>query len=460
MKFFKNLLIAVFFLSYSQAFAAVSFEIDDSDVPKTKIMFYGFDSDNPDMKADISEILFRIDRNLKSTNLFEVVEQKDDIASDEDSVKMISPEGEQKKPVKRKASVADIEKVPDFEKYNKLGVGAVAIASFNYNSKGALETRVRFWDVLDQRQLFGKFYSASKNNYKKMSNLISDEIFKSITGEKAGHFNSKILYVAESGNIRRRTKRIAFLDFDGENRTYLTNGKNLVLTPIFSRKPNEIFYLSYFSGRPQIYAMDVLNRKNKKVGNFSGTTFAPATHPKDPNIMLLSAIIDGNSDIYEMNILTNTARRLTKHPGIDTTPAFSPDAKFITFASDRHHGQQLYAMDVRGDEIRRISFGRGAYSKPVWSPDGSLIAFTKMKSGQFHVGVMSPNNKGERILASGYLLEGVKWSPNGRFLIYSKKKAQFGKASVPRLYVVDIVTGYEYEVPTPKGEGATDPDWI
>ena len=161
-----------------------------------------------------------------------------------------------------------------------------------------------------------------------------------------------------------------------------------------------------------------------------------------------------------MNILTNTARRLTKHPGIDTTPAFSPDAKFITFASDRQDGQQLYIMDIRGDKLRRVSFGSGAYSKPVWSPDGTLIAFTKMKSGQFHVGVMSPNNKGERILASGYLLEGVKWSPNGRFLIYSKKKAQFGQASVPRLYIVDIVTGYEYEVPTPKGEGATDPDWV
>jgi TolB protein len=73
---------------------------------------------------------------------------------------------------------------------------------------------------------------------------------------------------------------------------------------------------------------------------------------------------------------------------------------------------------------------------------------------------MSFDGTNEKLLTSSYIVEGAKWSPNGRYLIYSKKKGAFGKDSIPRLYTIDIVTGFEYEIPTPEGEGATDPDWL
>ena len=448
MKAFRIFLAAIAILiNCNQASAAVSFLIDGKEAPKTKILLLGFDAAEPQLQSDISEVVGRIRKNLSTTNLFEIIQQAGQANASGDLMGDL-------------ISATAIETAPDFAKYSKIGVGAVVIASFSYNVEGSLEAKIRMWDVLDQRQLFGKFYSSSKNNYKKMSSLISDEIFKSITGEKVGHFNSQILYVSESGSVRSLTKKINVIDFDGENKLALTDGRGLVLTPIFSKKRDEIFYLSYTDGLPQIYNLNIKTLKNKKIGNFNGTTFAPAVHPKDPNVILLSAIIGGNSDIYEMNMLTNTAKRLTKNAGIDTTPAYSPDAKMIAFASDRDSGQQLYVMDFRGDSVRRVSFGGGSYSKPMWSPDGTLIAFTKIKANQFHIGMMSPNNKGERILASGYLLEGVKWSPNGRYLIYSKKKSQYGLTSIPRLFIIDIVTGFEFEVPTPSEEGATDPDWV
>ena len=436
MKISKIFLVIIsLLLNSNQAAASVSFLIDGEDIPKTKILLSGFNSTDPNLNADISAVVEQLRKNLRTTNLFEIIQQAPPVIipedyseiSDEDSLE----EEDTSTAIEDVVSATEIESIPDFEKYDKIGVSAVVIANFSYNIAGSLEVRMRMWDVLDQRQLFGKFYSASKDNYKKMANLISDEVFKSITGEKSGHFNSQILYVSESGGVRNLTKKINLVDFDGENQRSLTNGNSLVLTPIFSKKRNEIFYLSYADGRPQIYNLNVRSFKNRKVGNFGGTTFAAAVHPKDPNTILLSAIIDGNSDIYEMNIVTNTAKRLTKNAGIDTTPDFSPDAKLIAFASDRSAGQQLYIMGSRGDSVRRISYAGGSYSKPVWSPDGTLIAFTKIKSNKFYVGVMSPNNKSERILAGGYLLEGVRWSPNGRYLIYSKKKSQYGKASIP-----------------------------
>jgi TolB protein len=175
---------------------------------------------------------------------------------------------------------------------------------------------------------------------------------------------------------------------------------------------------------------------------------------------LLSAIDEGNSDIYELNIAANSAQRLTKSPAIDTTPTYSPDVKYITFASDRDGSQQLYVMDVSGSSVKKISLGEGSYSKPVWSPDGKLIAFTKSKGGKFYIGVMTPSGSGERLLTSGYLVEGARWSPSGRYLIFSRKNSPYGQSSVPRIYIVDVLTGFEVELPIPAGEGATDPDWV
>ena len=447
MKNFRFVIFLLTFLSLAnQAFAMVSFAVKNEEIPKTKILFFGFDSADPNLRTDGFEIFERIRKNLKTTDLFDILKQAGQLEA------------------KKDASLAQdnltVESIPNFEKYAKAGIGAIVVGQLNYDASGNLEVRIRMWDVLDQRQLFGKFYTASKDNRRKAANMISNEIFKSISGESSGHFTSQILYVSEAGAASKRTKKINIIDFDGENQHALTDGRELVLTPIFSKRQNEIFYLRYFEDKPQIFSLDLKNLRSKKLGGFRGTTFAASVNPKDPNLILLSAIVDGNSDIYELNINGNSARRLTKSPAIDTTPAYSPDGKFITFASDRDAGQKIYVMYADGSSVSRITQDSGSYSKPVWSPDGKLIAFTKIKGGHFYIGVMAPNGKGEKLLASAYLVEGAKWSPNGRYLIYSKKKGAYGRDSMPRLFVIDVVTGFEFELPTPAGEGASDPDWM
>jgi TolB protein len=454
MKIFR-LFLLLFFVFSNQSFAALSFSVKNEEIPKTKILFFGFDSTDPLIKKDGNEILERIRKNLKTTNLFEILKHSGQIEVANPKKDEVPQQTEVAAP---KESLG-VESVPDFEKYAKAGIGAIVVTQLNYDFSGNLEIRIRMWDVLDQRQLFGKFYSSSPDNYRKVSNIISNEIFKAITGEASGHFGSQILYVSESGSAAKRIKKINLIDFDGENHRVLTDGRDLVLTPIFSKRADEIFYLRFFQGRSQVFSFDLRTLRNRKVGGFKGTTFAPSINPKDSNSLLLSAIIDGNSDIYELDINANSARRLTKTASIDTTPSYSPDGKMIAFASDREQGQQLYIMDSKGFSVERISFGGGAYSKPMWSPDGKMIAFTKIKSGQFYIGVIAPNGKGEKLLTSAYLVEGAKWSPNGRYLIYSKKTGHYGRASIPRLYIIDVVTGFEFEVPTPKGEGASDPDW-
>ncbi len=457
---FLLLAILISALFWQNAYAQISFNIKNEDTPKTKILFLGFDSANYSLKTDISEITEVIKRNLDTTDLFEIIKHSGTLSTGPSN-----QNNKDKKPANHIASEGSgeqdlaTETLPDFAKYQKLGIGAILIADFGYGPNGNLEIKVRMWDVLDERQLFGKYYSASKDNYKKMANLISDEIFKSITGEKIGHFNSKILYVAESGSVLKRIKKIISIDFDGSQRRVLTDGRDLVLTPIFSKKNDEILLLRYKNNRPQVTALNLDSLRFKRIGGFEGTTYAANIHPIDPNIVLVSAIQNGNSDIYEVNLTQNSAKKLTKNPGIDTTPYYSPDGRYIVFVSDRDGAQKLYLMDSEGGSVRKISYNSGSYSKPVWSPDGKLIAFTKQLNGRFYIGLMSPNGRNEKLITSGYLVEGARWSPNGRYLIYSRKQGPYGKESIPRLYVIDIVTGYERQMPTPENEGATDPDW-
>lgn len=453
--FARIVLLLVTFLYSHNSLAKVALDIDTSEIYKNRIAFFGFNSSDPQMNADIQEIVTKIEANLKTTKLFEIIKSDYQMESILNDSSILAPQNQN---VIEPEITSD--SVPNFNKYLQEGVAAILVGDFQYDQSGSLEIRVRMWDTLDQTQFFGRFYVASRDNYSRSANAISDEIFKALTNEKQSHFNSQILYIAESGPANNRIKRVTLMNFDGSNLRYLTDGEELVLTPTFSKIRDQIFYLRYHFGKPQIFNLDINTLRGEKVGGFRGTTFAMASHPKDENIILISAIIDGNSDIYELNLRDNTSLRLTKHPAIDTTPSYSPDAKYIAFSSNREGSEQLYLLDREYSDLKRISSGFAQYSKPIWSPDGRYIAFTKAQNGTFYIGIINTETNSEKLLVGAYMAEGARWSASGRHLIYSKKLSAFGPESIPKLYIIDVITGEEYQISTPENQGATDPDWL
>ncbi len=462
-------LVAIFFSTNTRA--QLFFEIFDDRDQKISLQLSGFRSADVSLDSDLALISKAIAKNLNTTNLFAITSSKEDaefiapISYLEPST-TIDPypgvRGERSSGYLSPSTkpVFSIESVPNFDKYSDRNVDSLLIAKANYDLQGNIELRLRMWDVNERRQLFGKFYSSSSDNYQKLANIISNEIFKSLTGEESGHFNSKILYISESGNVRKRIKKLAIMDYSGKNKAFLTNGRNLVLTPVFSKKPYELFYLSYKDSLPQIFKLDLLNQTSIPVGGFRGTTYAAFPHPKDADKILLSAIFNGNSDIYEMDIKKNVAKRLTRNPAIDTTASYSPDGENIIFISDRSGKRKVYIMDKNGSSIRMLSRGTGNYSKPVFSPKGDMIAYTVLRNSKFYIATMTKDGQDERLLTYAYLAEGAKFSPNGRYLIYSKTRSAYGKLSIPKLFIIDIISKYEYQVPSDPGEGASDPDWV
>lgn len=351
-------------------------------------------------------------------------------------------------------SAQDAAVMPRFPDWRAINATALVAGTITRQGDGRLKVDFRLWDVFAAQQMVGLSFQTTPDNWRRISHIIADAIYKRITGEE-GYFDTRIVYVAESGAMNRRTKRLAIMDQDGENNAYLTDGRVLVLTPRFSPTTHQITYLAYYHNKPRVYLFDVDSGKQEVLGDFPGMTFAPRFSP-DGGRVIMSLAQGGNTDIYSMDLRSRRSVRLTADPSIETAPSYSPDGQRIAFESDRSGQQQIYIMGADGSSPQRISFGNGRYGSPVWSPRGDLIAFTKMLGGTFYIGVMRPDGSGERLLSQGYLVDGATWAPNGRVVIFYRE-APRGNDRDPHLYSVDITGRNERMIPTP-GD-ASDPAW-
>jgi len=346
---------------------------------------------------------------------------------------------------------------PRFGDWRVINAQALVTGRTEIQQDGRLRVEFRLWDVLAGEQMTGLVYFTTPSNWRRIAHVISDAIYKRLTGEE-GYFDTRIVYVAESGPRDRRVKRLAIMDQDGHGHRFLTSGDYLVLTPRFSPTRQEITYLSYSGKDPRVYLYNIDTGQQEVLGDFPGMTYAPR-FSSDGNKVIMSMARGGASNIYEMDLRTRVIRRLTNTPAIDTSPGYAPDGSQVVFNSDRGGSQQLYVMNADGSNVRRISFGKGRYATPVWSPRGDLIAFTKIADRNFKIGVMRPDGSGERILSESFLDEAPTWAPNGRVLMYfrQEKANADGSGGRTRLWSVDL-TGYnEREMITP-GD-ASDPAW-
>lgn len=346
---------------------------------------------------------------------------------------------------------------PRFPDWRSVGAAGVVVGQVT-QSGGNIKVDFRLWDVVVGNQATGLSFTSQPDKWRRLAHIIADAIYKRVTGEE-GYFDTRIAYVAETGPLGNRVKRIAIMDQDGFNTRYITDGKTIALTPRFSPTLQEIVYMAYGENNapPRVYLQNVESNRRELLGNFPGMSFAPRFSP-DGTKVVMSISADGNTDIYEMDLRGRALRRLTSGPAIDTSPSFSSDGTQIVFNSDRGGTQQLYVMSASGGGDRRISFGEGRYATPVWSPRGDFIAFTKISAGSFGIGVMRADGSGERMLASGFLVEGPTWAPNGRVLAFFRQQPNSGgRAGSVTLHQIDITGRFERQMATQTD--ASDPAW-
>ena len=315
--------------------------------------------------------------------------------------------------------------------------------------------KFRLYDVYSGQPLGeGLQFAGTPSSWRRMAHKVADAAYARITGE-GGYFDSRVVFVSESGPKNQRAKRLAVMDYDGAGLQYLTDSSSLVTSPRFSPQGDRVLFTSYQGGPAQVYLMDIGSLQTRPMNTQIDTnSFAPRFSP-DGQTVIFSLASGGNSDLFTADINSGQLTQLTNAPSIETAPSFSPDGSQIVFESDRSGTQQVYVMSAGGGEPQRVSNGQGRYGTPVWSPRGDLIAFTKQNEGRFHIGVMRTDGSEERLLTASFLDEGPTWAPNGRVLMFTRQGA--GAEGQPALYSVDVSGRNLRQITTETP--ASDPAW-
>ena len=430
-RFLLSVLIACFGIFYSLAAQAqLEIDITEGNVSPVPIAIPDFSTTDHRVGTIGSELAEVIRNNLDRSGLFKSLDPRSFIET-----------------------LPDINYRPNFSDWRVIKAEALVSGRIVMEDANRIRVEFRLWDVYRGEQLDALRFSTTTDNWRRIAHKVSDGIYEKLTGE-SGYFDSRIVFIDESGPKTNRIKKLAIMDQDGANLKYIRTGSDLVLTPRYDHKAQKITFLSYENVLPQVYLLNIESSQRELLGTFQGMTFAPRFSP-DGRSMIFSLMSKDNSDVYRRDLTSQSSQRLTTSPAIDVSASFSPDGRQIVFNSDRGGSPQLYVMNANGGATKRISFGKGRYSAPVWSPRGDKIAFVKSLDGKFSIGVMDPDGSGERLLTESFLDEGPTWSPNGRVIAFSRQAR--GSSGKNELWSVDLSGRNLRKIPTPGS--ASDPAW-
>ena len=384
--------------------------------------------------ADAKMIRDVVDADLKSTGLFRIVSR--------DALPEFVAMGD----------------LPDFQLWAAVKAQVLVQAKLSAESGDKYNLEFYVWDVNAKEQIEAQSLVASKKSARRLAHIMADAIYERLTGE-VGYFDTQIVFIAETGPVHDRTKRMAIMDQDGYGLRYLSDKKTFVMSPHFSPNMQTIVFLSYRDDDPMVWTLDLETGEQRRLGQFGGMNFAPRFSP-DGTKIALSLVKNGITHIYEYDIETKALRQLTFGNSLNTSPSYSPDGKKMAFNSDRSGKQQIYVLDLETGAVERITYGAGRYATPAWSPDGKFIAFTKMADDTFYIGIMDPRGRNEKILAGGWYMEAPSWAPGSRRVVYYEtEKALDGIERISHIRSVDITGQNIYEIELPDDINGVEPTW-
>ena len=260
MKQISTLLLIVLSLFAAQiAQARVTIDITQGNVEPMPIavpefLFTAADGAQTDLGRDITGVVMS---DLDRSGLFQVIDQRAYIERPQ-----------------------SVNVRPRFADWRIINAQVLVVGEVEELADGRIQVSTRVWDIYSDEQLGAVAFKTPADNWRRAAHKVADFVYKSLTGED-GYFDTRVVFVSETGPKERRTKRLMIMDQDGANPLPLTDGLNYqVLTPRFSPTQQQITYMALFDDRPgQVYLFNIETGEQEQLGTFRGMTFAPRFSP-------------------------------------------------------------------------------------------------------------------------------------------------------------------------------------
>lgn len=299
-------------------------------------------------------------------------------------------------------------------------------------------------DKYSKATLVSKAYSGA--SLRKLCHAFADDFVVAMSRKPIAQ--TKIAFRGGNGP----SSEIYIADFDGHSAQAVTRDNSLAISPDWVPHHLALFYTSYRLGNPDIFYHDLSTGSRKAVARYGGSNLNPAVSPDGSKVaMILSK--DGWTDLYVANSDGSGLKRLTKSRQDESSPCWSPDGKWICYASKDKEFRGLSRISPNGGAPQRIpTTGAPNPTEPDWSPDGKLIAFTMMTRSGFAICVVPSTGGMATVLTEG---EDPSWSANSRTLIFTRRHGS-GNA----LALLDVMTKQQKDISRSSGiSSQSQPSW-
>lgn len=319
-----------------------------------------------------------------------------------------------------------------FSDWRLVGQESLAIGRIRARSDGRLEILFQLFDVFKGQQLAGYSIPFDASDTRRVAHRISDIIYEKLTGQK-GAFTTRIAYITALNNAKgERQFKLNIADADGFNEQTILTSVQPLLSPSWSPNGNRLAYVSFESGKPQVFVQEVFTGKREAITSYPGLNSAPAWSP-DGRYLALTLSQTGDAEIFLFELASKKLVRITQHRGIDTEPAWAPDSRSLVFTSDRGGRPQLYKVDIvglkRSGQPKRLTFEGDYNARAAFSTDGKKLAMVHGSEGRFRIAVMELETGQLRVLTDSRLDESPSFAPNDSMIIYATEYAGRGVLS-------------------------------
>ena len=340
----------------------------------------------------------------------------------------------------------------DFDDWSILGVEAVVIGKIIEGRNNSYNIQFQLFDIYKREQIVGYRMPANEKTLRRSAHRIADMVFEELTGIR-GVFDTKVAYVRSNASNEKRNYTLVISDSDGENEQIVLESKDPIMSPAWSPDSRMLSYVSFEGNMSTIYVQNLRTGNRRKISELPGINGSPAFSPDGRKLVLTLGGSDGNLDIHVLDIATRNLKRLTYNRSIDTEATWAPNGEEIYFTSDRGGSPQIYKMKLNSDRASRVTFEGSYNARPRLSPDGNKLAMVHQYRGDYRIAIYDIEEKDLLILSSGSQDESPSFAPNSDTLIYATKLSGDG--------VLETVTadGLVRQRMAPKSGDIREPVW-